>query len=66
MVDKEIIKDRLSLLEEYILDLEEYRDLTLEEFMEHEKLTLKKKSWIKRKAIINRIKNLERWNPEKY
>ncbi|HKL75595.1 MAG TPA: DUF86 domain-containing protein [Halanaerobiales bacterium] len=31
MVDKEIIKDRLSLLEEYILDLEEYRDLTLEE-----------------------------------
>jgi len=31
LVDKEIIKDRLSLLEEYILDLEEYRDLTLEE-----------------------------------
>ncbi|MFW6026432.1 MAG: type VII toxin-antitoxin system HepT family RNase toxin [Candidatus Woesearchaeota archaeon] len=31
MVDKDIVKDKLGLLEEYILDLAEYNNLTIEE-----------------------------------
>jgi uncharacterized protein YutE (UPF0331/DUF86 family) len=33
MVDSEIIKDKLSHLEEYIYDLDEYRDLELEKLI---------------------------------
>ncbi|MGM0411455.1 MAG: type VII toxin-antitoxin system HepT family RNase toxin [Bacillota bacterium] len=31
MVDKDIVKNKLGLLEEYILDLDEYNNLTIEE-----------------------------------